>query len=149
MGQPWDPSVAAVPDDTVPDDIVPVRRMHPRVERALVQLVHWGGVLGLLAGALFGWVVPLIVLVAAGRRSAVVRAHAASAFNFFLTWALVTVLVGVVSFYTNKEPELVPYIMVWIPLLIAIPHLILSLRDDEHRYPGAIPFVGWPAARRP
>ena len=87
------------------------------------------------------WVAPLIVLLTAGRRSAVVRGHALSALNFYLTWAILTVLAGVVSVYTNEEPELVPFLMVWIPLLIGISGVILSSRNDDYRYPTTIRFV--------
>src|SRR5687768_5475298 len=71
----------------VPDDIVPPRGLSSARERAWARFAHWGGLVGVLAGALLGWVAPLIVLVTAGRRSAVVRGHALSALNFYLTWA--------------------------------------------------------------
>ncbi|RSM72524.1 hypothetical protein DMB66_05105 [Actinoplanes sp. ATCC 53533] len=125
----------------VPDDISPRRGLSPSRERSWARVAHWGGLVGVLAGALLGWVAPLIVLVTAGRRSAVVRGHALSALNFYLTWAALTVLAGVVSAYTNEEPELVPYLMVWIPLVIGINGAILSSRDDRFRYPTAIRFV--------
>lgn len=144
-------TAAPVPDDIVPDDIVPggvvpddiVRRrvLSPSRARFWARFAHWGGLVGVLAGALLGWVAPLIVLVTAGRRSAVVRGHALAALNFYLTWAALTVLAGVVSVYTNEEPELVPYLMVWIPLLIGITGVIASSRDDSYRYPTAIRFV--------
>lgn len=131
---PW----AAAP---VPDDIVPPRGLSASRERSWARFAHWGGLVGVLAGALLGWVAPLIVLLTAGRRSAVVRGHALSALNFYLTWAILTVLAGVVSVYTNEEPELVPFLMVWIPLLIGISGVILSSRNDDYRYPTTIRFV--------
>ncbi|KUL30963.1 hypothetical protein ADL15_23735 [Actinoplanes awajinensis subsp. mycoplanecinus] len=115
--------------------------MHPARERAWARFAHWGGLFGVLAGALLGWVAPLIVLLAAGRRSAVVRGHAVATLNFYLTWALLTVLAVVVSVYTNKEPELAPFAMIWIPLTLGCCGVILSARDDRYRYPTAIRFI--------
>jgi uncharacterized Tic20 family protein len=129
------------PSVSVPDDIVSPRGMSPSRAWRWARFAHWGGLVGLLAGALFGWVAPLIVLVTAGRRSAMVRRHALAAFNFYLTWAVLTVLAGVVSVYTNGEPELVPFLMVWIPLIIGILGLIASSGDGSYRYPTAIRFV--------
>ncbi|GAA2706891.1 DUF4870 domain-containing protein [Actinoplanes palleronii] len=131
---PWTP-------EPVPDDVVPARRMHPARERAWARFAHWGGLFGVLVGALLGWVAPLIVLVVAGRRSAVVRGHAVAALNFYLTWLLLTGLAAVASVYTTKEPELVPFVMIWIPLIIGCCGVILSAQDDGYRYPTAIRFI--------
>jgi uncharacterized Tic20 family protein len=125
----------------VPDDIVAPRRLSPSREHSWSRFAHWGGLVGVHAGALLGWVAPLIVLLTAGRRSARVRRHALAAFNFYLTWAMLTVLAGVVSVYTNGEPELVPFLMVWIPLIIGIVGLISSAGNDSYRYPTAIRFL--------
>lgn len=43
----------------------------------------------LLLGAMFGWVPPLIALLAKGNQSPTVRAHAVNSLNFQITWSVV------------------------------------------------------------
>lgn len=50
----------------------------------------------LIISAAGGWIAPLVVLVAKGNQSPVVRAHAIQALNFQLTWSVV----GVIGYLT-------------------------------------------------
>lgn len=59
-------------------------------EKTWALVAHFGGAAGMfLLGAIFGWIGPLIALLARGNQSATVRAHAVNALNFQITWSLV------------------------------------------------------------
>lgn len=61
-------------------------------------MAHLGGALGmLLTFGVGGWIVPLVVLLAKGKQSATVRAHAVDALNFQLLLSIVGVLVWLVT----------------------------------------------------
>lgn len=66
-------------------------------EKTWALVAHFGGAAGMLiiSGA-GGWIAPLVVLVAKGNQSAVVREHAINALNFQLTWSVV----GVIGYLT-------------------------------------------------
>ncbi|QSB16096.1 DUF4870 domain-containing protein [Natronosporangium hydrolyticum] len=62
-------------------------------EKTWALVAHFGGGAGMLIlGGMFGWVAPLIALVAKGKESPTVRAHAVQALNFQLTWSIVGLL---------------------------------------------------------
>lgn len=127
--------------DPVRDNFGPPAGYPSSRERALSLLAHWGGLAGVLCGGALGWVVPLIVYVTAGRRSAVVREHALSALNFYLTWAALTALAAVVALVASGEPVLVLFLMIWIPLLFGIMGAIVATRGYFYRYPTTIRFI--------
>ncbi len=59
-------------------------------DRTWILLSHFGGAAGtLLGGALAGWIVPLIVMLAKGNQSPVVRAESVKALNFQLLWSII------------------------------------------------------------
>ncbi|WP_433301931.1 DUF4870 domain-containing protein [Actinoplanes sp. CA-030573] len=59
-----------------------------------ILINHFGGAAGaFLGGGCSGWIVPLIVLLARGNQSPVVRAEAVKALNFQILWSIIA-LVG-------------------------------------------------------
>src|SRR3954467_15904953 len=56
-------------------------------DRTWILVGHSGGAAGtFLGGGLAGWIVPLIVLLAKGNQSPIVRAESVKALNFQLLW---------------------------------------------------------------
>lgn len=79
-------------------------------EKTWALVAHFGGAAGMfLLGAVFGWVAPLIAMLAKGNQSATVRAHAVNALNFQLTWSIVAAIGWV----------LICVVIGFIPVLIA------------------------------
>jgi uncharacterized Tic20 family protein len=61
-------------------------------------VAHFGGAaLAFISSGWLGWLAPLIALLARGNQSPAVRAHAARALNFQLLWAVVALVITVVS----------------------------------------------------
>jgi uncharacterized Tic20 family protein len=67
-------------------------------ERTWILIAHFGGgVLAFITSGWFGWVAPLIALLAKGNQSPAVRQHSAAALNFQLLWAVVALAITVIS----------------------------------------------------
>ena len=62
-------------------------------DQTWILIAHFGGAAGALLGAgLAGWIVPLVVLLAKGDQSPVVRAETVKALNFQLLWSIIGVV---------------------------------------------------------
>jgi uncharacterized Tic20 family protein len=112
-------------------------------EKTWALVAHFGGAaLAFLSGGWAGWVAPLVALLAKGSQSPTVRAHAAQALNFQLLWAIVALVITVVSSCLS-----VIIIGVFGFFLLVIPWLmgtifgviagIKALNGEPYRYPGA------------
>lgn len=67
-------------------------------ERTWILIAHFGGgALAFITSGWFGWVAPLIALLAKGNQSPAVRQHSAAALNFQLLWAVVALAITVIS----------------------------------------------------
>lgn len=66
----------------------------PQDDRTWILIAHFGGAAGaFLGGGCSGWIVPLIVMLARGQQSPLVRAEAVKALNFQILWSIIA-LVG-------------------------------------------------------
>jgi len=67
-------------------------------DRTWIMVAHFGGaILAFVSGGWLGWIAPLIALLARGSQSPTVRQHSAAALNFQLLWAIVALVITVVS----------------------------------------------------
>jgi uncharacterized Tic20 family protein len=67
-------------------------------DKTWAMVAHFGGaILAFISGGWLGWVAPLIALLARGSQSPTVRRHAAQALNFQLLWAVVALVITIVS----------------------------------------------------
>jgi uncharacterized Tic20 family protein len=84
----------------------------------------------------FGWVAPLIVLLAKGNQSPTVRAHAVSALNFQILWSiisLVAIFLGGCLFWL-----IVPMLLFLVPLVPIILGIVGGVKANDgqlYRYP--------------
>jgi uncharacterized protein len=107
-------------------------------DKTYIMIAHWGGVAGLfIGGGMLGWVGPLVAYVSKGNQSPVVRAHAVTTLNFYLTWAGITLIAWVLAFCTFGLT-----LLSWfIPVVIGIIGSIKATNGEFYRYPMAIPLV--------
>src|SRR5206468_11437714 len=67
-------------------------------DKTWAMIAHFGGaILAFISGGWLGWVAPLVALLAKGNQSPTVRMHAVKALNFQLLWAVVALVITVVS----------------------------------------------------
>lgn len=111
--------------------------LDPAQERNWAVAAHLSGFVA--AYVALGFLGPLVVLLAAGNRSAYVRRHAVEALNFNLS----------VLLYAGVSAVLI-LILIGLPLLLAVGLLYLvsvimgamaASRGEEYRYPVTIRFV--------
>jgi Uncharacterized protein conserved in bacteria len=109
-------------------------------EKTWALVAHFGGAAGMfLFGAVFGWVAPLIAMLAKGNQSATVRAHAVNALNFQITWSIVAAVGWVLACI----------VIGFIPVLLAyamgiIFGIIAGLKANEgqiYSYPASLKLV--------
>jgi uncharacterized protein len=65
-------------------------------DRTWALIAHFGGAAGAFLGGWLGFLAPLVALLARGKQSPTVRAHAVSALNFQLTWIGISVALSLV-----------------------------------------------------
>jgi uncharacterized Tic20 family protein len=90
----------------------------------------------------FGWVAPLIALLAKGNESPTIRAHAAAALNFHALWAVISVISLAVA--TCLFWLVLPALLFAVPLIPIIIGLIGGVRANDgqlYRYPLSVPMV--------
>jgi uncharacterized protein len=106
-------------------------------ERLWAMLAH---LLSFVAAYLFlGFVVPPIVLLVFGPRSAYVRAHAVESLNFNLTWLLYGIVAVILAFLLIGIVILIALGIAYVVLVV-----IASIRANNgelYRYPLTIRFV--------
>jgi uncharacterized Tic20 family protein len=62
-------------------------------EKTWALVTHFGGAAGaFISGGVAGWIAPLVALLAKGNTSPTVRAHAVTALNFQVLWAIIGVV---------------------------------------------------------
>lgn len=112
-------------------------------DKTWAMVAHFGGaILAFVSGGWLGWVAPLIALLARGSQSPTVRRHAAQALNFQLLWAIVALVITVVSTCLSVliigllgfGLLIVPWLMGTIFGIIAG---VKALNGEPYNYPGA------------
>jgi uncharacterized Tic20 family protein len=112
-------------------------------DRTWAMVAHFGGaILAFISGGWLGWVAPLIALLARGSQSPVVRRHAAQALNFQLLWAIVALVITIVSTCLSIIVIgllgffflIVPWIMGTVFGIIAG---VKALNGEPYNYPGS------------
>jgi uncharacterized protein len=112
-------------------------------DRTWILVAHFGGaVLSFVSGGWLGWIAPLVSLLARGNQSPAVRQQSANALNFQLVWAIVALVITVISTCLS-----VIVIGVFGFLLLAVPWLmgtifgiiagVRALNNEPFVYPGA------------
>jgi uncharacterized Tic20 family protein len=108
-----------------------------------VLIAHFGGaVLAFISGGWLGWVAPLISLVAKGSQSPVVRQQSVAALNFQLLWAVVALVITVVSSCLSLIViGVLGFILLIVPWLMGTIFGIIAgvkaLNGEPVQYPGA------------
>ncbi|GAA1028934.1 DUF4870 domain-containing protein [Virgisporangium ochraceum] len=111
-------------------------------DKTYALIAHWGGAAGVFVGGGFlGWVGPLIAYVAKGNVSPTVRAHAISALNFHITWAIAYALSFVVAIITCGFLFFVPLIVWLVPMVFGIIGGVKATNGEFYRYPMSIQFI--------
>jgi uncharacterized Tic20 family protein len=111
-------------------------------DKTYALIAHWGGAAGVFVGGGFlGWVGPLIAYVAKGNVSPTVRAHAVSALNFHITWAIAYALSFVLAIITCGFLFFVPLIVWMVPLIFGIIGGVKATNGEFYRYPMSIQMI--------
>jgi uncharacterized Tic20 family protein len=128
----------------------PVTREAPRSgysassDRTWTLIAHYGGAAGMvLGGATLGWVAPMVAMIVRGDRSPTVRAHAAAAVNFQLTWSMIAAF-GYLALCTIVGRLLTVVVVPGAGLMGIIFGIVAGLRASRgelYRYPVSIPFL--------
>ncbi|MDQ1645132.1 MAG: uncharacterized protein QOJ50_1316 [Cryptosporangiaceae bacterium] len=107
--------------------------------RTMILIAHFGGAgASLVTGGVFGWVVPLVILLTEGAREPLVRAHAVEALNFQITWAIAAVVSLVLVFCTFGIPWLA---VVAVSVILGIIAGVKALNGEPYAYPLKISLV--------
>ena len=109
-------------------------------EKAWALVAHFGGAAGMFfLGAVFGWVAPLIALLAKGNQSATVRAHAVNALNFQITWSIV----GLIGWVTICVAIGIIGVLAACALgiIFGIIAGVVTNEDQLYQYPASFKFV--------
>lgn len=109
-------------------------------DRTWILIAHFGGAAGtFVGGALAGWIVPLIVMLAKGNQSAAVRAESVKALNFQLLWSIV----GLVGWATSCIG--IGFVIVAIAWIVAIVFGIVAgikaANGEPYNYPMAVTII--------
>ncbi|WP_375400668.1 DUF4870 domain-containing protein [uncultured Amnibacterium sp.] len=124
----------AAPPNAVPDYSAPVpgQPLSPSDERLYMTLANIGGIF-------FSFIPALIVYLIAKDRSAFVKRNAASALNFQITMAIISV-VGYIL-WIILVGILVTIAVSIVVLIFSILAAVAANRGTDYRYPLSIPFV--------
>ena len=107
------------------------------------MVAHFGGaILAFISGGWLGWVAPLIALLAKGSQSPTVRQHASQALNFQLLWAIVALVITVVSTCLSIIViGILGFFLLIVPWLMGTIFGIIAgvkaLNGEPYSYPGA------------
>jgi uncharacterized Tic20 family protein len=94
-------------------------------EKTWALIAHFGG-------ALFGFIAPLVALLAKGNESPTVKAHANEALNFHITWGIILFVGALLSVCTLFISLLVPWVVV---IVFSIIGGIKANNGELYRYP--------------
>jgi uncharacterized protein len=112
-------------------------------EKTWVLIAHFGGaILAFITGGWLGWVAPLISYVAKGNQSPEVRRQSVEALNFQLLWAVIALVITVISGCLSLIViGLLGFILLIVPWLMGTIFGIIAgikaLNGEPYRYPGA------------
>jgi|1186.fasta_scaffold553158_1 uncharacterized Tic20 family protein len=112
-------------------------------DKTWAMIAHFGGaILAFISGGWLGWVAPLVALLAKGNQSPTVRQHATQALNFQLLWAIVALVITVVSTCLSVIViGLFGFLLLFIPWLMGTIFGIIAgvkaLNGEPYTYPGA------------
>lgn len=108
-------------------------------DRTFLLLAHVGGAVGaFVTVGILAFVAPLIVYLAKGQASAVVRAHATAALNFQVLWSIV----AFVLFFTGPCFYFIPsLIIVTGQIVLGCLAGVRANRGQLYRYPLSAPFI--------
>jgi uncharacterized Tic20 family protein len=109
-------------------------------DRTWILVAHFGGAAGtFVGGALAGWIVPLIVMLAKGNQSASVRAESVKALNFQLLWSII----GLVGWATSCIG--IGFVIVAIAWIVAIVFGIIAgikaSNGEQYNYPMSVAII--------
>ncbi|WP_033340056.1 DUF4870 domain-containing protein [Catenuloplanes japonicus] len=97
-------------------------------EKTWVLLSHAGGII-------FGFLAPLVVMLAKGNESQTIRAHAVEALNFQITWGVAMLVAVILSICSLGILSFLPFI-VWIVVLVFGILATIKVNDGEwYTYP--------------
>ncbi|MFI5911279.1 DUF4870 domain-containing protein [Dactylosporangium sp. NPDC051541] len=94
-------------------------------EKTWALIAHFGGVL-------FGFIAPLVALLAKGNESPTVKAHANEALNFHITWGIILFIGALLSVCTLFISLFVPWIVV---IVFSIIGGVKANNGELYRYP--------------
>ncbi|GIL28599.1 DUF4870 domain-containing protein [Actinocatenispora comari] len=114
-------------------------------QRNWAVLTHALAAVGIFFGGLLGWVAPLVTLLSKGDTSPKLRAHAVSALNFNLTWAiidLIAVIIAGCAGFVHLWP--LPWLLRLIPVVPFVFNIIALVKANNgecYRHPLSYPLV--------
>jgi uncharacterized Tic20 family protein len=105
-------------------------------DKTWALIAHFGGAAGALFGGVFGWVAPLIALLAKGPQSPTVRAHAVAALNFQALWSIISLIaVTLASCLFWLVLPMVGYLVPLVPIIIGVVAGVRANDGQLFRYP--------------
>jgi uncharacterized protein len=111
-------------------------------EKNWALVAHFGGAAGALLGGIFGWVAPLIALLAKGPMSHTVRAHAIAALNFQLLWSIISfIAVSLGSCLFWLVIPILFYLVPAVPLILGIVGGVRANDGVVYRYPLSVDWI--------
>lgn len=112
-------------------------------EKNWALVAHFGGAAGaFISWGTFGWVAPLVALLAKGQQSPTVRAHALAALNFQLLWAILSfaaVIIGACLIWLILPGVL--FLVPLIPIIFGMVGGACALDGHLYRYPMTVTWV--------
>jgi uncharacterized Tic20 family protein len=111
------------------------------------MVAHFGGaILAFISGGWLGWVAPLISYLARGNQSPAVKQQSAQALNFQLLWAIVALVITVVSTCLSLIViGILGFFLLVVPWLMGTIFGVIAgvkaLNGEPYRYPGAPTWV--------
>jgi len=112
-------------------------------DKTWAMVAHFGGaILAFISSGWLGWVAPLIALLARGSQSPTVRQHATQALNFQLLWAVVALVITIVSACLSLIViGLLGFLLLVIPWVMGTVFGIVAgvkaLNGEPYAYPGS------------
>jgi uncharacterized protein len=121
---------------------VPPRGYPTSDDKTWALVAHFGGAAGAIIAGVFGWVAPLIALLARGPQSPTVRAHAVAALNFQVLWSIISLIAVVLAscLFWLIFPLLF-YLVPFVPIIIGIVAGVRANDGDLYRYPMTVDWI--------
>jgi uncharacterized Tic20 family protein len=110
-------------------------------EKTWALIAHFGAIVGVLFGGIFGWVAPLIAMLVKGNESATVRAHSVSALNFQITWAIAGVIAYIIGIVTCGIGFAIVWVVWVVPIVFAIIGGVKANEGVLYKYPMSIELI--------